>query len=181
MRKIHAVLFTVLMFLTLSFGQAFADDNEMPELAKLAGLGEDSVIVAAVKAENAKGKTMDQIEKINSKWVTAGKKDPFLDKFLKSDCAKHLATLKKSNPALSEAEEIYALDNQGTIVAALKREEQYYWGEEEGFQNAMNGNIHVNDLEIDEDEMEYMIHIFIPVRDGDTVIGALDVGFEAGD
>jgi hypothetical protein len=45
----------------------------------------------------------------------------------------------------------------------------------------MNGNVHVGDLEIDADEMEYMVHISMPVCDGDTVIGVLDVGLETGD
>ena len=60
MQKKSAVLFTILMILTLSSGQAFAEDGEQAELANsvntdLVRLGEDSVIVAAVKAENAKG------------------------------------------------------------------------------------------------------------------------------
>jgi len=42
-RKIHAVLFRLLMVLTLCFGQVFADDNAMPELAELAKFGEDPV------------------------------------------------------------------------------------------------------------------------------------------
>ena len=57
------------MTLTLSFGQAFADDNAMQDLA---GLGEDTVIVAAVKAEIAKDKTMDRIEEINRIRTPAG-------------------------------------------------------------------------------------------------------------
>ena len=144
----------------------------------LAKLGSDPVIVKAVKAENAKKKTLAQIKEINTKWENADENNDFVKALLKSECAMHLHKLKKS---IDDVEEMYVLDNQGAVVASILFEEKYWWGELPRFKQVTKGEVFISDIEMDEDEMEYMVHVLVPVKDGDTVIGAIDIGLEVED
>ncbi len=79
MRKI-VVLSMVSLFVVCMAATAMAESapQKVVDLAnsELAQLGTDPVIVSAVKAENAKGKTLEQIKAQDEKWkATAGVAD----------------------------------------------------------------------------------------------------------
>ena len=71
MKKIMTVIVAV-MFLIVGSTLVFAEKapQKVIDLAnsKLAGLGTDPVIVKAVKAENAKGKSLEQVKDLDKKW-----------------------------------------------------------------------------------------------------------------
>ena len=69
---------------------------------KLVPLGKDPVIIKAVKAENAKGKTLAQIKEMDKKWkATPGIVD-YMKALMESACAKHLNNIQKSSPYYAE-------------------------------------------------------------------------------
>lgn len=185
MRKL-IVFSTVMAFVFLSGSMGFAADKAPQELVDLAKtemvkLGNDPAIVKAVKAHNTEDMTIAQIKEMDEKWEDAKETDGIVKDVITNDCAKHLKKLITSNPALEDGEEMYVLDKQGVLVASIKYEESYFWGEEKGFTEALNGNVHVSDFMIDEDENEYMVHVTIPVKENGQVIGAIDIGFEVDD
>ena len=71
MKKCSLLIISVIFFLCcVSFAFAEEAPQKIKDLAqtKLAAVGKEPVIVAAVKAENAKGKSLDQIKRMDEKW-----------------------------------------------------------------------------------------------------------------
>lgn len=174
------------MSVLLAAAPAIAAEKAPQELVDLAHtelvkLGSDPKIIEAVAAQNGKGLSMEHIHEINGKWEEAKETDEIVTAVIANEYVTHLKQLQKSIPALKEAEEIYLLDNQGALVASVKFEEDFWYGETEGFATASNGAVYVSDIEIDEDDNEYMVHAMVPVKDGDKVIGVIDIGMEVDD
>jgi len=185
MKKLFVILMVAVGFVFGS-NMVFAAEKAPQEVVDLANtemakLGSDPEIVKAVKAQNAKGMTMDQIKAINEKWEDAKDTDDIVKAVIGTEFAKYLKKTMESNPALKKAEEIYVMDKQGALVGSAKLEEDYWWGENEGFIVASKGKVYVSDFILDEDENEYMIHVMVPVKDDGQVIGAIDIGVEVED
>ena len=177
---IACIFFTTGLFGSATAGEPAPDEIVALANAQLVAFGKDPKIVAAVKQENAKGKTMDQIKALDNK-IKAGDDDPAIQALLKNDGAAYLKEIQESHDFLEAAEEIYILDKQGAIASTIRLEEQYWFGGEEGFGVVISGKVFVGEIEIDDDEGEYMCHVLVPVWDGDNVIGAIDFGFELED
>ena len=62
------ILFALLITINLSFAEAAPQNVIDLANSKLAAIGTDAVLVDAVKAENAKGKSMADIEAMDTKW-----------------------------------------------------------------------------------------------------------------
>lgn len=170
------------MFLIVSSTVAFAEKapQKVIDLAngELAKVGTDPVIIKAVKAENAKGKTLDQIKKKDKKWKdTAGIAD-YMKALMDSECGKHIAGIQKSEQFYAE---IFVMDNQGANVAMTDKTSDYWQGDEAKFQKSFNsgsGAVFVDDVEFDDSTQAYLVQVSVPVKDGDTVIGAITFGID---
>ena len=171
------------MFLVASIGMAFAAEKapqKVVDLAnsKLAGIGTDSVIVAAVKAENAKGKSLDQIKEMDKKWkATPGVVD-YMKALMDSECGKYIAGIQSSAPYYAE---IFVMDNQGANVAMTDKTSDYWQGDEAKFQKSFNGgsgSVFVDEVEFDDSAQAYLVQVSVPVKDGDNVIGAITFGID---
>lgn len=164
------------------FGTAMAE--QAPEVVvklaqtTIAPLGTDPVIVAAVKAENAKNKTLDQIKAMDEKWKsTAGIAD-YMKAMVTSECGKRLKAILESKPFYAE---IFVMDNQGANVAMTDKTSDYWQGDEAKFKksyNGGNGAVFVDEVEFDDSTQAYLCQVSVPVRDGDQVIGAITVGID---
>jgi hypothetical protein len=172
-----------LMFLVCGAGMAVAAEKapqKVFDLAKtqLASLGTDPVIVNAVKAENAKGKTLAQIQEMDKTWkATPGIAD-YMKAIMESECGKHLRRIQSSSPLYSE---IFVMDNQGANVAMTDKTSDYWQGDEAKFQKSFNngaGNLFVDEVEFDDSSQKYLSQVSVPVKDGDTVIGAITFGID---
>ena len=144
----------------------------------LAALGSDPTIVAAVKKENAKGKTLSQIKAMDAKW----KKTPGVVSFMKvlmdSRCGKHLQSLRDSKPYYSE---IFVMDNLGANVSMSDKTSDYWQGDEAKFKKSFNngkGAVFVDDVEFDDSSQAYLVQVSVPVKDGNKVIGAITFGID---
>ena len=145
---------------------------------ELIKLGTDPVIVAAVKAENAKGKTLDQIKEMDKKWMATSGVDDFMKSLMDSECGKHLKSLQKATPYYSE---IFVMDNQGANVAMTDKTSDYWQGDEAKFKESYKGGagaVHVSDVKFDESTQAYLAQVSVPVKDGDKVIGAITIGID---
>lgn len=173
MRKV--AFFTALVFVLMSSAVAFAGKapQKVVDLAnsQLAALGADAEIVKAVKAQNAEGKTLKDIKKIDGKWIddmSAGGATPALMTALMSnDCAKHLNALMGQYPYISE---IFVTDNQGANVCQTGETSDYWQGDEPKFQKVFNGSVLVAEPK-DGD-----CQVSVPVVDGQTHVGTMTIG-----
>ncbi|UCD77042.1 MAG: PDC sensor domain-containing protein [Desulfobacterales bacterium] len=170
------------LFLVVSATVASAEKapQKVYDLAngKLANVGTDPVIVKAVKEENAKGKTLDQIKKKDKEWKdTAGIAD-YMKALMDSECGKRIAGIQKSAPYYAE---IFVMDNQGANVAMTDKTSDYWQGDEAKFQKSFNGGsgaVFVDKVEFDDSTQAYLVQVSVPVKDGNAVIGAITFGID---
>jgi hypothetical protein len=175
-------LMTIGFCLFVGMGIALAEKapREVYELAsaKLAGFGSDPVIVSAVKAENAKSKTLARIKEKDREWRSTPGIAGYMKEIMESGCGRHLRELQKSAPYFAE---IFVMDNQGANVAMTDKTSDYWQGDEAKFKNAFNngrGAVFVDEVEFDESAQAYLSQVSVPVKDGDNVIGAITFGID---
>jgi len=171
------------MFLVCGASVVFAAEKapqKVFDLAKseLAALGTDPVIVNAVKAANAKGKTLAQIQEMDAKWKgTPGIAD-YMKALMESECGNHLRKIMDTSALYSE---IFVMDNQGANVAMTDKTSDYWQGDEAKFKKSFNGGsgqLFVDEVEFDDSSQKYLSQVSVPVKDGGTVIGAITFGID---
>jgi len=177
-------LFLIVVGMVLVVGTTVALAEKAPQKvfdlanATLAKVGTDPVIVKAVKEENAKNKTLDQVKAKDGEWkATAGIAD-YMRALMNSECGKRLSAIQKSAPYFAE---IFVMDNQGANVAMTDKTSDYWQGDEAKFQKSFNGGsgaVFVDDVEFDDSSQAYLVQVSVPVKDGDTVIGAITFGID---
>ncbi len=181
MKKL-AVVVTLIML--LGWGGAAVSAEKAPQkLVDLANtslvkMGTDPVIINAVKAQNAEGKTLSQIQAMDKKWkATPGIAD-YMAALMKSECGQHLRSFQDSE---SFYVEIFVMDNQGANVAMTDKTSDYWQGDEAKFKKSFNngqGAVFVDDIEFDDSTQSYQAQVSVPVKDGNTIIGALTIGVD---
>lgn len=173
---------TILMFV-LTAAMATAGEPAPAEVTalangKLAAIGNDPVIVAAVKAENAKGKTLAQIKARDEEWMKTPGVDAGMKALMDNACAKHLGTLANQLGCVAEA---FVMDNLGANVAMTDKTSDYWQGDEPKFTESFAGGkgaIHVSDVKFDDSSQSYVVQVSVPVHDASAVIGAITFGID---
>lgn len=181
MRK-AAILLIVSLFVLTSTTLVLAEEapQRIKDLAqdKLAGYGKDPVIVKAVTAENAKGKSLNQIKEKDKVWQeTAGIAD-YMKALMESKCGQYLRGIQKSEPFFAE---IFVMDNQGANVAMTDKTSDYWQGDEAKFKksyNNGNGAVFVDEVKFDDSAQAYLVQVSVPVLDGGNAIGAITFGID---
>lgn len=144
----------------------------------LANLGTDPIIVKAVRNENAKRKSLNQIQDMDKKWkATPGIAD-YMQALMDSECGRYLRSIQNGTPFYAE---IFVMDNQGANVAMTDKTSDYWQGDEAKFKNSYNngkGAVFVDDVEFDDSSQAYLVQVSVPVKDGDAVIGAITFGID---
>lgn len=177
------VLIIIVMFLTVGLTRIDAAEKAPQAIIALAHselvkFGTDPIIVKAVRAENARGKTLEYIKQMDDQWkATPGIAD-FMRALMESECGKHLHDIQNSVPYYAE---IFVMDNQGANVAMTDKTSDYWQGDEAKFIESYLegvGGIHISDVEFDESTQTYLVQISVPVKDGDLVIGAMTIGID---
>ena len=181
MRKI-VILIMVSLFLGCMAATVMAE-SAPPKVVELANtelvkIGTDPVIVSAVKAENAKGKTLEQIKAKDEQWkATAGIAD-YMQVMFDSECGQRLRAIQSGAGYFAE---IFVMDNQGANVAMTDKTSDYWQGDEAKFQKSYNngaGSVFIDDVEFDDSAQAYLVQVSVPVKDGDAVIGAITFGID---
>jgi hypothetical protein len=172
------------LFLVTLFSAGHVSAEETPQIiidlaeTKIIAYGTDPVIVEAVKAQNAKGMFLDDIKVKDQQWKdTAGIVD-YMTELMENDCAIRLKEIAEEDQYYAE---IFVMDNLGANVAMTEKTSDYWQGDEAKFQKAYNsgaGEIFIDDVEFDASTESYLVQISVPVRDGDTVIGAITFGVD---
>ncbi len=182
MRTLTRVL--VLSLLAAVPGVSLAADEEAPASvvkmanAELSALGADPIIVAAVKAENAKGKTLEQIQATDQEWQKTAGVTPFMKAMMESPCGQYLRKMQEAKPFLAE---VFVMDNLGANVAMTDKTSDYWQGDEPKFTEsykAGKGAIHISKVKFDDSTQSYLVQVSVPVKDGDQAIGAITIGVD---
>jgi hypothetical protein len=182
MKKIMAIGTVVMIILAFSGVAIYAEDapKEVFDLAnsKLADLGKNQTIVAAVKAQNAKNMSLSSIKEMDDKWKsTAGIAD-FMTALMESECGKYLRGVQEANPFYAE---IFVMDNLGANVCQTDKTSDYWQGDEAKFQKSFNdgkGAIFVDEVEFDDSTQSYLCQVSVPVMENGKAIGAITFGID---
>lgn len=181
--KKKLTLIIIGLFMVSAAGFALAGEKapqKVVDLAhgKLAALGTDAVIVEAVKSENAKGKTLDQIKAMDQKWRAHPGIADYMQALMDSECGRHLRKIQESAPYYAE---IFVMDNQGANVSMTDKTSDYWQGDEAKFKKSFKngqGAIFVDEVEFDDSTQAYLVQVSVPVKDGGAAIGAITFGID---
>ena len=172
----------VCVFLLFNSSLCFAEEasQAVKDLATstLAGYGSDPIIVAAVKQQNAAGKTLEQIKSADTEWQKNAGLDDFMKSLMTSECGTHLVTILESAKYFAE---IFVMDNQGANVAMTGKTSDYWQGDEGKFQKSFAdgaGAVFVDQVEFDDSSQAYLVQISVPVMDNGKAIGAITFGID---
>jgi hypothetical protein len=146
--------------------------------AQLIKLGTDPVIVRAVKEQNEKGMTLEEIKKMDEKWKAHAGIADYMQVLIDSECGKHLRDLQKNTNYFAE---IFVMDSKGANVAMTDKTSDYWQGDEDKFQksyNGGNGSLFIDEVEFDESAQAYLVQVSVPVVDGYKTIGAVTIGID---
>lgn len=163
---------------TVSTGQETS--QQIIDLANttLVKLGVDPAIVKAVKMENAKGKTLQEVKEMDKKWLAESGVSDFMRTLMESESGQHLRRLQQTAPYYAE---IFVMDNQGAIVCMTSKTSDYWQGDEAKFLETCKGStgaVHIGDVEFDESAKANLVQVSVPVKDGGSVIGAITIGID---
>ena len=145
------------------------------EAAKLAGWGNDPVLVTAVREQNRQQLALAEIQRRDRIWPTDTGK-VLITAATSGACADRLRALAATDPLYGE---MLVMDNKGALVCATSPTSDYYQGDEDKLTRSFNdgeGDTFVDTPRLDESAAEQLAQISLPVRDGESVIGALTVG-----
>jgi hypothetical protein len=142
-----------------------------------AALGRDPVVVAAVKAQNAQGLTLEKIKEHDARWMAAAGVADFMKVLMDSEAGRHLIAWKAAHPYVSE---VFVTDNLGANVAMTEKTSDYWQGDEKKFTECFKGGgeIYLGPMTFDESTQTYSIQVSVPVLEGDTLIGTACIGVD---
>ncbi len=181
MKKTMVSCLIIILFFTV--GTVFAGKKAPQKVVDLANssltkFGENPVIISAVKTENAKGKTLAQIKKRDKQWVSTPGVSDNMKALIGSACGMYLQKVQDSAPYFAE---IFIMDNQGANVAMTDKTSDYWQGDEPKFTKAYNngsGTIYISDVNFDDSTQTYLVHVSVPVMDGEKTIGVITLGVD---
>lgn len=176
-------IIVIALAVMMSFGIAHAAEKAPQKIidlgnTTLVAFGTDPVIVNAVKAENAKGKKLDQVKAQDAKWMADAGVADYMKALMDSECGKHLREIQKSAPYYAE---IFVMDNLGANVAMADKTSDYWQGDEDKFIKSFAGGagaVFVDNVKFDDSSQTYVVQISVPVKDGATAIGAITFGID---
>jgi len=172
-----SIILSLLIFLVPAMANAEQAPESVKKLAHtLMEYGNNAILVRAVKMQNPKGVSLNEIKAIDTKWKATSGVDSFMQELLDNSSAKELAKIEKSKPYFIE---LFLMDNQGANVAMTNKTGDYWQGDEakwqESFKNG-KGALHVGKVKFDESVQAYLVQVSVPVMDGEKAIGAITFG-----
>lgn len=174
------IICSTFFYLTTSYAVE-ADAEKLHAIGKtvLKEIATTNSIVNAVKLQNSKGLKLDDIKRINEKWVKTSGQDDFVKSLMNNECAKALQNAAGEHPYIIEA---IVMDQLGSNVCMLNKSSDYWQGDEEKFVKAFadsKGAIFVDKIRFDVSTQAYIAQVSLPIMDGAKAIGAITFGLNA--
>jgi hypothetical protein len=143
---------------------------------QIVGWAADDRLLAAAQAQSAQRIGMERILDIDRRWQAGEDPDGLATALGRNDCAQALLAILAGNPGYAEA---FVTDSRGALVCMTKRTSDYWQGDEEKWSRAWaagKGAVFVSSVERDESTGADVMHISVPLREGDRVVGVLIAG-----
>lgn len=178
--KKSIIVLTGLLVLAAASAWAEQAPQKVVDLANttLAAYGTDPVVVAAVKAQNAKGATLADVKAMDEKWKGHAGLADYMQALMNNECGRHLKNFQKKFGYIAE---IFAMDNQGANVAMTDKTSDYWQGDEAKFKKSFAGGkgaVFMDEVEFDDSTQAYLVQVSVPVMDGGRAIGAITFGID---
>jgi hypothetical protein len=144
--------------------------------------GNPVVIEAVQEANKRPAKSLDEIIRLDDRWVEGQVGQEWINELLNNQCANYLREVRVDSFGEKDLYcEIFVVDRQGCIVAMTRRTSDYWQGDEDKFVKAFadgKGSIFIDEADYDESTKSTLIQVSVPVLDPDTAetIGVLTVG-----
>ena len=139
----------------------------------LVPFGRNAVVIGAVRAQNARGVSLDQIKSIDRDWIATEGVTRFMLNIMSNDCALALYNLQARYPFIVES---FVTDNKGANVGLTAKTSDYWQGDEAKFTQVYRdgaGGVLYGDMEYDESSGEIVIQVSVPVMDGNRAVGTI--------
>lgn len=174
---ILSVVFVLAMVAAVAAEKAPQKVYDLAE-STLASIGTDPMVVSAVKAQNAKGMSLSQIQDKDAEWKEYAGIADYMSALMESDLGKYLRSIQESRPFYAE---IFVMDNQGANVGMTDKTSDYWQGDEAKFKNSFAGGagaVFVDEVEFDDSTQVYSVQVSVPVMDAGKAIGAITFGID---
>lgn len=172
------ICFMLVMLSNASFAEMSQEELREVLSDRISGLEmfvKNSVFTSAVREQNMKKTSLDDIKKIDEEWKAGV--SPLIKELQKTKAGKFIKNIiVQQADVYSEA---FLTDIQGANVAAYPTTSDYWQGDEEKFTNSFNGGngqIFVGGVEYDESSKTNAVQISLPVKYGNNTIGVFVVG-----
>lgn len=173
-----------LILCPLSFAQEAMSQAQLQEVIKdkIAGvkkMSSHSLIVKAVKEQNAKNVSLAEIKKIDTEWKASKDLTPFKTSLQKIPVGYYLKRKVELNKSIYS--EAFLTDNQGANVTAFPATSDYWQGDEAKWSKSFNGGdgkFYIGEVELDESSGSYATQISAPVISDGVTIGVLVIGIK---
>lgn len=142
---------------------------------KLREWAHDPLLVNALKEQNAKPTSLDEIKKIDEEWITGTKAD-FAKSLQQNAVGKYLQNKIGASPLYVEA---FLCDKQGAVVGEYPGSTDYWQGDEDKFIksfNGGNGKLFIGPIALDKSTDTISVQMSVPVKEANETIGVLVVG-----
>jgi len=138
-------------------------------------------IVSAVREQNAKGISLDDIKTIDKEWID-GMQNKLATKLQNNSVGTYLRNgVVLKNHVFTEA---FLCDKRGAVVGEYPKTSDYWQGDETKFTecyNMSNGKVFVGQFYFDESTQAHSVQISVPVKDNEKTIGVLVLGIRNSD
>ena len=145
--------------------------------SKLLPLISHPVLVAEVKAQNAKAVPLTEIQRIDKEWTGAEQELPIQKEQLGNKTAEAIRGITKELTALRE---VFAMDNQGANVGLNNLTSDYWQGDEDKWKKSFAdgaGGVDMGKAKQDKSVGAVLQQVSLPLIDSDgTVVGAITFG-----
>jgi hypothetical protein len=147
--------------------------------SSLREFSQDPDIIAAIKAQNTAHANFSaqDIKALDERWIN-GDMD-LINSIQGSPLSQKLRQMVADSKGLFK--EVFIIDNKGLNVAQSDTTSDYWQGDESKWQNTYlkgKDSIDISPVAVDESTQTILLHISIPVMDGDQVIGVLTAGVQ---
>jgi hypothetical protein len=143
---------------------------------QIVGWAANDVLLAAAQAQSAQRIGMERILDVDRRWQAGEDPDGLATALGRNDCAQALLAILAGNPGYAEA---FVTDSRGALVCMTKRTSDYWQGDEEKWSRAWaagKGAVFVSGVERDDSTGAELMHISVPLREGDRVVGVMTAG-----
>jgi hypothetical protein len=146
--------------------------------SSLSSYSTNPVLGNAVKKQNSKGMSLDEIKAHDDKWKKTAGISSFMKPLMQNNCAKELGKIIAKYKFITEA---FVMDNQGANVCMSDKTSDFWQGDEAKFKKSYasgKGAVFIDDVKFDKSTQSYAVQVSIPIKLSKKVIGAVTFGID---